>query len=417
MSLRRSTPRAFRGLHFFDDAVRRPGLIPRQTDLPISRVVQEKLEREREETHARVRSPESVEKRKPLTKRTVAVVDERWIGESLLSYALDQRPEWGKEVIYKLIRSGHIYRMNNQNGRSLYGPASSHIERNQLVVLPEALPAGMERFVPLSAEECAQPRRQFSSRVRALAENWVLFKNEHVIVLNKPPGIPMLAPKDGSINIQDMLPLWRYTKDMLPTPAHSLDKETSGCLVLARTPSTQRMLHHAFIRKSVPNQCYWAFLTETPKSKCARIKMHLEIDRQKGGDHVVVTPRPTERSKASIMEYVINERLDKYGAWVSFYPMTSVRNQIRIGAAHALKCPIFGDARYGGEAAYPQALRTFWDPDNKGVSLHLHHRRVQLPYKTASGEWISVDAPLHPHMKRTWQQLGWNIDALDPFVI
>ena len=417
MPLRPSPRRCFRGLQFFDDAVRRPGVLPRQTDLPVSRVVQEKIERERAETLERVHSPAAMESLQARARRDVCTVDERWIGEPLHAFALERRPAWGKEVIYKLVRAGHIHRMNNQTGKTVFGSAGARIERNQLVVLPEALPAGMGRFVPLSTEECGAPQRQFSSRVRALAENWVLFKNEHVVVLNKPPGIPMQPPRDGSINIRDMLPLWKYTKPTMPSPAHSLDRETSGCLLLARTPSTQRMLHHSFLRKSVPNQVYWAFLTSTPKAASGRIKMYLEIDKQGGNDRIVVRPTPTERSKPSVVEYVVNERLDEHGAWVSFYPMTSVRNQIRIGAAHALKCPVFGDAKYGGAAAYPQSLRSFWDPEDKGVSLHLHHRRVQLPYKNTSGEWVTIDAPLHPHMKRTWQQLGWNVDALDPFLM
>ncbi|KNH05543.1 pseudouridylate synthase-like protein [Perkinsela sp. CCAP 1560/4] len=367
-----------------------------------------------------MKSPEGLEKLKNLTKRQILTVDEHWIGHPLYAFALEHHPEWGKEVVYKLVRSGHIYRMNNQSGKKVFGAAGDRIERNQLVIVPETLPIGMERFVPQPNEGSAKHEVTFNPRVRALAENWVLFKNQHVIVLNKPPGIPMQPPPDKSINIHDMLGLWKYTKTCMPVPAHSLDQETSGCLVLARTPSTLRMLHHSFLRKSVPNQCYWALLTATPKAKCGRIKMHIEFEHQRqagSGERIVVRPVPTEKSKPSILEYTVNEKLGDYGAWVSFYPMTSVRNQIRIAAAHALKCPIMGDAKYGGEAAYPKNLRSIWNPEDKGISLHLHHRRVQLPYKNPNGDWYVIDAPLHPHMKKSWESIGWNIDALDPFVM
>ena len=362
-------------------------------------------------------------------------VQDPWVGSRLDAFLSHHHPEWNPEVVYKLVRAGHIFRMKSHTGNTVRSSSvGDRLERNDVVVLPPHLPMGYERFLTPSIPEVTETAREkFSSRVRNLAQSWVLFKNAHVIVINKPPGVPVhQSPDSTAVNIQDMLPLWRYTNPHRPSLVHLLDKETSGCLILARTPSAHRMLHPMFVRRCVPTNVYWALLSSAPKARVGRIRMHMEFTRplqhddkgnptskttRREGERIIVRPIPSEHSKAAIAEYTVNETLSQYGAWVSFYPLTNHRHQIRIMAAHALRSPILGDAKYGGNAAYPGALRTFWDPEDRGISLHLHHRRIQLPYKhKASGEWICVDAPLPPHMERTWDTLGWNKSAHDPFI-
>lgn len=62
--------------------------------------------------------------------------------------------------------------------------------------------------------------------------------------------------------------------------------------------------------------------------------------------------------------------------------------------AHALRCPILGDGLYGGEAAFPRSLFMLYDHADKALPLHLHHRKIQLPYKSRSGKFICVTAPV-----------------------
>eukprot|EP00760_Papus_ankaliazontas_P033459 PhM_4_TR633/c0_g1_i1/m.96515/K06179/rluC; 23S rRNA pseudouridine955/2504/2580 synthase len=346
-------------------------------------------------------------------------VDERWIGERVDSFLQHHYPSWSKEMIYNLVRSGHIYRMKAHTGKRSFGSVSSRLEKNDILVLPPTLPPGYEKMIPSPVEiETDEPRTKLSKKVRETAESWVLYKNEHVIVLNKPTGVPVHQTKDIGINIQDMLSCWRYTYDRNPVLCHYLDAETSGCLVLARTVNAQRMLHHMFTRRFAPNNVFWAMLTSTPKANVGRVRMHMEVERGDGpnAERIIVRPKPSEKSRVATAEFTVNEKLAEYGCWISFYPLTDRRHQLRIMSAHALRAPIMGDGRYGGNAAFPEALKSFWDPHDKGIALHLHHRRIQLPYRTSTGLYVCVDAPLPHHMAKTWDALAWDKDAADPFV-
>jgi 23S rRNA-/tRNA-specific pseudouridylate synthase len=268
-----------------------------------------------------------------------------------------------------------------------------------------------------AADADDRPKFILSARAKEMAHDMVLFKNEHVLVINKPSGVPMTPTNRGEMNISDMLPAWRYTNAQKPFLCHFLDRETSGCVVLARSKNSLRMLARTFVKRVVPNNVFWGFCVGKPAANYGRIRMHLELTRGNGGDIIVARPAPTKDTKVALAEYVVNANALEYGSFVSFYPLTARRNQERIMAAHALRCPLLGDAKFGGDSAYPQSLAMFWDPEQKGkLPLHLHHRKIQLPYKNAAGEFICVTAPLPEHMKRTFQKLGWPTEADDPLI-
>ena len=226
----------------------------------------------------------------------------------------------------------------------------------------------------------------------------------------------MMSKSESELSISGLLPAWKYTNDSKPLICHNLDHETSGCVVLARTHSAHRMLGRMFVKRVVPNSVYWGFLVGKPTANVGRIRMHLERTRGDGGDVVVVRPSPTTTSKVAIAEYVVNASALEFGSFVSFYPLTTRSHQLRIMAAHALRCPVLGDAKFGGTAAFPQSLSMFWDPEDRGLALHLHHRKIQLPYKNTRGEFESVSAPLPSAMEQTFKKLGWPTDVEDPLI-
>ncbi|EPY19273.1 23S rRNA pseudouridine955/2504/2580 synthase [Strigomonas culicis] len=250
-----------------------------------------------------------------------------------------------------------------------------------------------------------------------MAHNMVLFKNEHVIVINKPSGVPMMPTNNPlDMNIADMLPAWKYTNTHKPIVCHNLDTETSGCVVLARTNNAHRMLGRMFVKRVVPNSVYWGFCVGRPSVNYGRIRMHFEIQKGNRGSTIVARPSPTKDSKVGIAEFVVNASALEFGSFISLYPLTTRRHQERIMAAHALRCPILGDAKYGGESAFPRSLALFWDPEDKSLPLHLHHRKIQLPYKNGAGEFVCVTAPLPAYMEKTFKKLGWPCNADDPLI-
>jgi 23S rRNA pseudouridine955/2504/2580 synthase len=362
-------------------------------------------------------------------------VDDDSFGQRVDEFVLARYPHLQHRDVRQMVEQGAIYRYRF-NGKRRYTKVTDRLERGELLVLPPTVrgdaaalnrpvtpnESGVEepQVMPAASyKDNARPskaRVPLSAKLREEAFKWVLFKNEHVIVVNKPAGIPIMGGTGVGLNVSDMLPAWRFSNPRDPLLVHRLDQDTSGVLVLARHADAQRMLGRMFVRRSVPNSVYWAFCTGEPAAKYGRIRMHLEVDKVAGGTHIVARMTPTDKSRAAIAEYVVNASANEYGSFVSFYPLTSQTSQLRIMAAHALGCPVLGDGRFGGEAAFPRGLASFWDPDEKGVPLHLHHRKLQLPYKNSRGEFVTVSAPLPAHMENTFRKLGWPTDANDPLV-
>lgn len=363
------------------------------------------------------------------------VVTQDWFGQRVDDFVTQHHPEWDYETVKRLVQQGHVYRYR-RNGKRRYTRLTDRLEFDELVVVPTAsfwqnqlsAPSGVEEGLTQSSSGASgargrsaktdeRPRFHLSAEVRERAHDMVLFKNEHVIVINKPHGLPMMPTSNPlQMNVADMLPAWKYTNTTKPIVCHNLDAETSGCVVLARTRNAHRMLGRMFVKRVVPNSVYWGFCAGKPQVNYGRIRIHFEIQKGAHGDVIVARPSPTKDSKVGIAEFVVNASALEFGSFVSFYPLTTRRHQERIMAAHALRCPIMGDGRYGGESAFPQSLGLFWDPDDKGVPLHLHHRKIQLPYKNGAGEFCCVTAPLPPHMEKTFKRLGWPTNADDPLI-
>ncbi|EAN76427.1 pseudouridylate synthase, putative [Trypanosoma equiperdum] len=373
-----------------------------------------------EKSHARYR-PLSLRARQTLSEKSddlqYHVVTQEWFGERVDSFLTCHYPQWDYETIKRLVQQGHIYRYR-KNGKKKFTRLTDRLEFDELLVVPTRA-FWEKQLAPPSGvlEETDGPKFKLSATAREMAHNMVLFKNEHVIVINKPHGLPMMPTDDPQeMSIAAMLPAWKFTNVAKPVVCHNLDRETSGCVVLARTRNAHRMLGRMFVKRVVPNSVYWSFCVGKPTVNYGRVRMHFDITRGNKGDIIVARPSPTKTSKVAIAEFVVNASALEFGSFISFYPLTTRRHQERIMAAHALRCPVLGDAKYGGDAAFPSSLSLFWDPENKGLPLHLHHRKIQLPYKNTAGEFICVTAPLPTQMEKTFKKLGWPCEVDDPLI-
>ncbi|KAK7194858.1 pseudouridylate synthase-like protein [Novymonas esmeraldas] len=383
------------------------------------------------EKHRRQHLPLSLLAREELARKSEElqyhVVTQDWFGQRVDDFIAQHHPEWDYETVRRLVQQGHIYRYR-KNGKKRYTRLTDRLEFDELVVVPTASfwarqiapPSGVEQPSSSASASASPARRQrfhLSAKAREMAQQWVLFKNEHVVVIDKPSGVPMMPTHDPlAMNVADLLPAWRYTNTQTPIVCHNLDTETSGCVVLARTANAHRMLGRMFVKRVVPNSVYWGFAVGRPPVNFGRVRMHFEIQHGNGGDLIIARPTPTATSKVGIAEFVVNASALEFGSFISFYPLTTRRHQERIMAAHALRAPLLGDAKHGGESAFPPSLSLFWDPARKDVPLHLHHRKIQLPYKNAAGEFVCVTAPLPPHMEKTFKRLGWPVNADDPLI-
>jgi 23S rRNA-/tRNA-specific pseudouridylate synthase len=101
-----------------------------------------------------------------------------------------------------------------------------------------------------------------------LSDN-VLFIDAEAIVVNKPAGLPVDAPRDGALSVENHLESLRFTFKRWPVPVHRLDRDTSGCLLLARTARAQKRFSAAFEAGRSPSAIWrwWRACPQSPPAK------------------------------------------------------------------------------------------------------------------------------------------------------
>lgn len=224
------------------------------------------------------------------------------------------------------------------------------------------LQSGQEVRVPPLENEAAEnvSARGISPRDAAYIQSLVIFKDDNIIVLNKPSGLAVQGGTNTSRHVDGMLEGLRFEKEEKPRLVHRIDKDTSGILVLARNRKYADLLTKAF-REHLLQKTYLALTCGCPKKTDGEIRAPLE----KAGEKSVVSAA----GKPSVTVYeVLDHAGDKF-ALLAASPLTGRTHQIRVHLEH-IGCPIVGDDKYfGGER------RKFGEIADK---LHLHAYKIDL---------------------------------------
>lgn len=186
----------------------------------------------------------------------------------------------------------------------------------------------------------------------------VLFIDAEAMVLDKPAGLPVDRPRDGSLSLENHLDALRFGFERLPLAVHRLDRDTSGCLLLARNPRIHKKFQMAFEQGAV-TKTYLAVLDGIPKEADGRIDLPLnKVSTAKDGWRMIVE----KRGKASVTNWEVAGFADGR-ALVRFTPETGRTHQLRVHAASGIGVPILGDPVYGSStgsgAATPMMLHAY----------------------------------------------------------
>jgi tRNA pseudouridine32 synthase/23S rRNA pseudouridine746 synthase len=174
----------------------------------------------------------------------------------------------------------------------------------------------------------------------------VLFIDGEAIILDKPAGLPVDAPRDGSMSLENHLASLTFGFQRWPLPVHRLDRDTSGCLLLARNPKAHKRFAAAFEAGGVEKR-YLAVLAGVPDASEGVIDLPLgKTSTREAGWRIVVDPK----GKRAVTRW--RRIAEKDGrALIAFEPETGRTHQIRVHALHGLGAAIVGDPVYGAGGA------------------------------------------------------------------
>jgi tRNA pseudouridine32 synthase / 23S rRNA pseudouridine746 synthase len=218
----------------------------------------------------------------------------------------------------------------------------------------------------------------------------VLYGDDGVIILNKPYGMPVHNGTRTTDHLELYLPLITGDRPEPPRLAHRLDKDTAGCLVLARDAAVAARLGAMFLDGRV-RKTYWAVVQGRPRAAEGLIDLPMRKVWVPGGSKMVVDVM----GKPALTRWRLlgaNAKL----SLLELTPRTGRMHQLRAHCTY-LAMPILGDPIYGAERPAP-------------LPLHLLARSICFPAPDGSGSEIRAVAPPPPHMSATLATMGLSED-------
>ena len=273
-----------------------------------------------------------------------------------------------KSKIYRIIRKGEV-RVNKGRISNRY-----KLEIGDVVRIPPVRVAVRKNEVDL------QPTLKYS------LEHEIIFEDEVLVVLNKPSGFAVHGGSGISSGVIEAFRALRPDARFLEL-AHRLDKDTSGCLLVAKKRSALKKLHDLFRGDGV-KKTYLALLVGEWDRKKQLVIAPLLKSTGKGGERMVKVNQAGKYAETNF------KRLKKYNGFtlVEASPKTGRTHQIRVHSAW-LGHPIVADTRYG-DAKINSFLA------KKGFKrLFLHAEQLQFNHPV-SGEIMNFNAPLAPELEK-----------------
>lgn len=277
-----------------------------------------------------------------------------------------------KSRIYRLLRKGEV-RVNRGRIRADY-----RLKEGDQVRIP-----------PVRVAETRKPEPT-ASALEALA-NSILYEDERLLVLDKPSGMAVHGGSGLSYGVIEALRALRPDAPFLEL-VHRLDRDTSGCLLIAKKRSELRTLHE-LLRSGAVEKRYLLLVQGDWSQGPWKINAPLRKNQMQGGERIV---RVDPDGKAALTHFRF---LESYGdaSLMEADLKTGRTHQIRVHAAHSGH-PLAGDDKYG-DAQFNRKLRKL---GLKRLFLHAHFIAFRDPERHRE---IEISAPLVPELRKLIQQL------------
>lgn len=286
-------------------------------------------------------------------------IKEQDAGQRIDNFLLKHLKGVPRSHVYRLLRSGQV--------RIDGGRVKPH----------RRLQAGEQVRIPpvrLRAQQGGRPNDELIARVEAA----VLYEDADLLVLNKPAGVTVHAGSGVRHGVIETLRAARSEAAFLEL-AHRLDRETSGCLLLAKNRDSLNAAQRA-LRKRQVNKRYLALLVGRWQAQSETLDVPLVRDVQRGGECM---SEVSAQGKRALTEFKLRQRYADT-TLVEAHLHTGRTHQIRVHAAH-LGHPVAGDRKYGDR----QANKVLRDQGLKRMFLHAWRLSLEL-----SGHRLDFEAPL-----------------------
>lgn len=278
-----------------------------------------------------------------------------------------------KSLIYRLLRKGEV-RVNKKRIKPEYKLQTGDLIRIAPVRLPEK-----GESAPVS------------DSLIELLERAVVFEDERLMVINKPSGLAVHGGSGVSLGLIEAVRKMRPDQRFLEL-VHRLDRDTSGCIMIAKKRSMLRLLHEALRERRIA-KIYQALVVGRWESKDKRVDAPLLRAELKSGERFV---RVDSAGKESVTDFKVLRRFGELATLIEARPKTGRTHQIRVHTQF-VGHPIVGDVKYTSD----EQNQHFRDLGFRRLMLHAAGLEVSLP----DGEKLSVRAPLDQDLSRQLDRL------------
>ncbi len=301
-------------------------------------------------------------------------ISEEEAGQRLDNYLLRKLKGVPKSLIYRVIRKGEV-RVNKGRAKP-----ERKLQAGEVLRIP-----------PLRLPEEKVQAAPGAGLIRVL-ESAILLDRPDFLAINKPAGLAVHGGSGVNLGLIEALrAMWPQQKYL--ELVHRLDRETSGCILVAKKRSALKYLQGLFRGEKRIRKRYLALVKgQWPKSE-DRVNVPLLRIEQASGERIV---KVKAEGKAAITEFAIQQYFPAGATLLTAEPVTGRTHQIRVHAQY-LGHPIVGDDKYGDDASNT-SMRT-----HGARRLFLH--AANLRFDDANGEPVDIQAPLPEDLQHVLDQL------------
>ncbi len=303
------------------------------------------------------------------------IIDPEYAGQRLDNFLFNKLKGVPKTRIYRIIRKGEV-RINQGRVKPDYRLVSGDLLR-----IPPVRKSDNEAMSPVTTHPA------LSQKIL----NDILFEDDNILVLNKPSGVAVHGGSGVSLGVIEAVRQLRGPKGVYEL-VHRLDRETSGCLMIAKNRATLKVLHEQ-LRLQQIEKIYWTLVKG--KWRSAGVVTAPLIKNQLSSGERIVKVSPDGQPARTEFRVL---KMFSEASLMEAKPRTGRTHQIRVHAA-SVNHPIAGDDKYG-DSLFNQSMR------KKGLKrLFLHARQITLllpDYK----EPLVIIAPLEQSLEEGLAELS-----------